>query len=119
MPPAARHIPRGPALLHLRRLIFLTAQEIRHPGCGFLHVDTLRSCALIAILFRGSSGPRPELNDLYTHLTGHRSLNHALRFGDPVACWVRDWITVGDLRWPAPSAKYPPICIPGATGELF
>jgi hypothetical protein len=46
-----------------------------------LHVDTLRSCALIAILFRGSLGQRSELNDLYTHLTGRPSSNHALRFG--------------------------------------
>ena len=45
-----------------------------------MHVDTLRSYALIAILFRGSLVQRPELNDLYTHLTGHPSLNHALRF---------------------------------------
>jgi hypothetical protein len=81
MPPAARHIPRGPGLLHLRRLIFLSTQEIRHLGCGFLHVDTVRSCAVIAVLFGGSLGQRPELNHLYTHVTGHPSLNHALRFG--------------------------------------
>jgi hypothetical protein len=24
-------------------------QQIRHLGCGFLHVDTIRSCAVIAI----------------------------------------------------------------------